>query len=113
MVQRQQQGLVVVPVQLRPAWRLAAMRSGVASVTSYRSRSGRSTVMRWKPKASLGRIFTRSPSVEVAVEAGDLGDLVVADLLALLAEALAHLGEQLAGIDELDLAAALGRACGW
>ena len=47
--------------------------------------------------------------LERAVEAGDLGDLLGADLVALVAQALAHLGEQLAGIDELDLAPALGR----
>ena len=44
---------------------------------------------------------------EVAVEAGDLVDLRARDLLALLAERLAHLHEQLAGVDELHLAASL------
>ena len=75
---------------------------------SQRSRSGRSTVTRRKPKDSLGRILTRSPSSNVAVELGDLGDVVVGEFLALLAEALAHLLPQLAGVDELDLAAAFG-----
>ena len=44
--------------------------------------------------------------LERAVEAGDLGDLLGADLLALLAEALAHLHEELARVDELHLARA-------
>ena len=43
---------------------------------------------------------------EVGVEAGDLGDLVVGDFFALVAEALSHLDEVLAGVDELHLAAA-------
>ena len=47
--------------------------------------------------------------IEVAVEAHDVGDLGVAHLLALLAEALAHLGEALPSIDQLDLALAVGR----
>ena len=44
--------------------RLGAPRTAaiVSSVTSQRSRSGRSTVMRWKPNASFGKILTFSPS---------------------------------------------------
>ena len=45
---------------------------------------------------------------EVGVEAGDLGDLVGCDLLSLVAEGLAHLHPLVAGVDELDLAPALG-----
>ena len=48
------------------------------------------------------------------MDAGDLADLVwlalvvvrVADLVALVAQALLHLDEELAGVDELDLALA-------
>ena len=80
----------------------------VASVTSYRRRSGRSTVIRWKPKRLVREDLHPLVLLERAVEAGDLGDLVGADLVALVAQALPHLREQLAGIDELDLAPALG-----
>ena len=47
---------------------------------------------------------------EIAVDAGDLADLVglvlvlVAELVALVAEALLHLDEELTRIDQLDLA---------
>ena len=50
---------------------------------------------------------------EVAVEPGDLGDLLGGDLLALVAEALAHLHEEVAGVDELDLAPCARASCGW
>src|SRR5689334_20903021 len=45
---------------------------------------------------------------EIAIQPSDISDLRLADLLALLAEALAHLREQLTGVDELDLAPTLG-----
>src|SRR4051812_9551900 len=45
---------------------------------------------------------------ERAVQADDLGAVLGADLAALVAEALAHLDPQVAGVDELDLALALG-----
>ena len=48
-------------VELRPAFAgLEPPRSLVSDL--QRSRSGRSTVIRWKPNRSLRKIFTRSPS---------------------------------------------------
>jgi len=51
--------------------------------------------------------------VAVVVEADDVGDLSVADLLAILTEARAHLDEVRPGVDELNLAPAGSGPCGW
>ena len=60
------------------------------------------------------RVGPRSSQVErIGVQPGDLGDRVGRELLALVAEALAHLGAQLAGVDQRDLAGAARGACGW
>ena len=42
-----------------------------------------------------------------------LAFVLVADLVALVAEALPHLHEELARVDELHLALALASPCGW
>ena len=90
-----------------------AMRSALAWKLR---RSGRSTVILWKPKSALSKTLLttsvlladhrsvkrpRLAVLEVAVDAGDVADLVrlavrrlVADLVALVAEALAHLHEE-------------------
>ena len=108
---------------------LSSSSRAIRSALAWKlSRSGRSTVILWKPKSSLSKTllttsaFSRRRSIgedprlavlEVAVDAGDLADLVglavvaVADLVALVAQALAHLDEEAAGVDELDLAFAL------
>jgi len=62
-------------------------------------------VIRRNPNASFGRIFDPLALGESAVQPGDLGDMRSRQLLALLAEALAHLLPQLAGVDELHQAA--------
>ena len=43
--------------------------------------------MRRNPKLSLGKILTLGPSSKDAVEAGELRDLFLADLLSFVAEA--------------------------
>ena len=99
------------------------MRSSTAAKLR---RNGRSTVTLWKPKSSLsktlltarfrvrGRCVTGSSSgelaslavLEVAVDAGQVGDLLVGQFVALVAETLTHLHEELPAIDELHLAPA-------
>ena len=71
---------------------------------SHRSRSGRSTVIRRKPNASFGKILTFSPSSKSPYSRVISSICAAGDLLALLAERLAHLHEVVASIDELDLA---------
>ena len=70
-------------------------------------------MMRRNPKLSLGKILHPGAFLEGAVEAGELGDLFLADLLTFVAEALAHLGPRLAGVDQLYLATSLRGSCGW
>src|SRR5690606_29200792 len=49
------------------------------------------------------------PLLEGPVELHDLVDVLLGEVLTLLAEALAHLGPRLSSVDELDLAAPFGR----
>ena len=95
-----------------------AMRSGVASKFM---RKGRSTVTLRKPNsrfskmsgddARLGlavdRHLGRLAVPVVAVDAGEMPDLLLADLVALVVEALLHLLEEAGAVDELHLAAPL------
>ena len=85
-----------------------AKAARVSSLTSQRKPQRTLDGDAHEPERLVGEDLHPVALGEVAVEPGDLGDLVGRDLLALLAQALAHLHEQLAGVDELHLAAPFG-----